>query len=78
MSEPKIFEEWREEVRTAKRLLRPAAFLMSHDEMRVMNWCALCQSRKMTPGELLAENRHTQKAGSQRVTRRRETAKLVT
>lgn len=56
VSEPKIFEEWREEVRTAKRLLRPAAFLMSHDEMRVMNWCALCQSRKMTPGELLADN----------------------
>ena len=56
VSEPKIFEEWREEVRQADRLLHPAAFLMSHDEMRVMNWCALCRSRKMTPGELLADN----------------------
>jgi hypothetical protein len=29
---------------------------MSHDEMRVMNRCALCRSKNMTPGELLAEN----------------------
>jgi hypothetical protein len=29
---------------------------MSHDEMRVMNQCALCQSQHMTPGELLAWN----------------------
>jgi hypothetical protein len=29
---------------------------MSHDEMRVMNQCALCQGKNMTPGELLAWN----------------------
>ena len=29
---------------------------MSHDELRVMNQCALCQSKHMTPGELLAWN----------------------
>ncbi len=56
VSEPKIFEEWREEVKRADALLRPAAFMMSHDEMRVMNWCALCRSKGLTPGELLAEN----------------------
>jgi hypothetical protein len=56
VSEPKIFEEWRDEVKRTDTLLKPAAFLMSHDEMRVMNWCALCRSRKMTPGELLADN----------------------
>ncbi|NLH99234.1 MAG: hypothetical protein GX446_07050 [Chthonomonadales bacterium] len=56
VSEPKIFEEWREEIKHADTLLKPSAFLMSHDEMRVMNWCALCRSRKMTPGELLADN----------------------
>ncbi len=58
VSEPKIFDEWRDEVKHADSLLHPAAFLMSHDEMRVMNHCALCQSKKMTPGELLAENVH--------------------
>lgn len=56
VSEPKIFEDWREEVKQADALLHPAAFLMSHDEMRVMNHCALCRSKNMTPGELLAEN----------------------
>jgi hypothetical protein len=29
---------------------------MSHDEIRVANWCAACQARKLTPGRMLAEN----------------------
>jgi hypothetical protein len=56
LSEPKIFDEWREEVRKANELLHPAAFFMSHDEMRVINQCALCRSQGKTPGELLAAN----------------------
>lgn len=56
ISEPKIFEDWRAEVEKAEELLHPAAFFMSHDEMRVMNQCASCQSKNMTPGELLAWN----------------------
>jgi hypothetical protein len=56
MSEPQIFAEWREEVQRVNELLRPAAFFMSHDELRVMNQCALCRSKHMTPGELLAWN----------------------
>jgi hypothetical protein len=58
LSEPKIFADWREEVIRANDLLHPAAFFMSHDELRVMNQCALCQSKGMTPGELLAWNVH--------------------
>jgi len=56
ISEPKIFDDWRSEIKQADELLHPAAFMMSHDEMRVMNQCALCQSKGMTPGELLAWN----------------------
>lgn len=56
LSEPRIFEDWREQVKRVDELLHPASFLMSHDELRVMNQCALCQSKKMTPGELLAWN----------------------
>lgn len=56
LSEPKIFEDWRDEVKRANDLFHPAAFLMSHDELRVVNQCDLCQSKKMTPGELLAWN----------------------
>ena len=58
LSEPKIFTDWRDEVKKANDLLHPAAFLMSHDELRVVNQCALCRSKHMTPGELLAWNVH--------------------
>ncbi len=58
MSEPKIFDDWRQEVQQVNDLLQPAAFMMSHDELRVMNHCAACLSKNMTPGELLAWNVH--------------------
>jgi hypothetical protein len=29
---------------------------MSHDEIRVANWCKACRDRKLSPGQLLAEN----------------------
>jgi hypothetical protein len=58
LSEPKIFDDWREEVKQANDRLHPAAFFMSHDEMRVINQCALCQSKHLTPGQLLAWNVH--------------------
>jgi hypothetical protein len=56
VSEPKMFEDWQEEVKRVDDLLHPAAFFMSHDEMRVMNQCALCRSKNITAGELLAWN----------------------
>jgi hypothetical protein len=58
LSEPKVFADWREEVRHADSLFHPAAFFMSHDELRVVNQCALCQSKGLTPGQLLAWNVH--------------------
>ncbi|MDQ2732009.1 MAG: carbohydrate binding domain-containing protein [Armatimonadota bacterium] len=58
LSEPKVFDDWREEVKTANDLYHPDAFFMQHDELRVINQCALCQSKHMTPGELLAWNIH--------------------
>lgn len=56
LSEPKIFDDWRAEVEAANKLYHPDAFFMEHDELRVINQCALCQSKHMTPGELLAWN----------------------
>jgi hypothetical protein len=56
LSEPKIFDEWREDVKRANDLLHPTGFLMSHDELRVANQCALCQSKHLTAGQLLAWN----------------------
>ena len=31
-------------------------YFMSHDEIRVMNWCAACQARQLDAGPMLAEN----------------------
>jgi Carbohydrate binding domain len=56
LSEPKVFEDWEAEVKRADELFHPAAYFMSHDEIRVANQCALCQSKHMTAGELLAWN----------------------
>ncbi|MFA6110282.1 MAG: carbohydrate binding domain-containing protein [Candidatus Latescibacterota bacterium] len=56
LSEPRIFADWRAEVARADSLLHPAAFFMSHDELRVVNQCARCRSRGLTPGQLLAWN----------------------
>jgi len=58
LSEPRIFADWRAEVQRADSLFHPAAFFMSHDELRVVNQCALCQSKGLTPGQLLAWNVH--------------------
>jgi len=56
LSEPRVFDAWRADVRLANDRLHPAAFLMSHDELHVVNQCALCRSRGLTAGQLLAWN----------------------
>jgi hypothetical protein len=58
LSEPKIFDDWKAEVEKADKLYHPDAFLMQHDELRVINQCAACRAKNMTPGELLAWNVH--------------------
>jgi hypothetical protein len=58
LSEPKVFADWEADVKQASDLFHPAGFFMSHDEIRVMNQCALCRSKGMTAGELLAWNVH--------------------
>jgi hypothetical protein len=35
------------------------SYMMSHDEIRVMNWCAACQQRNMDAGAMLADNVRT-------------------
>jgi hypothetical protein len=34
-------------------------YMMSHDEIRVLNWCAACQKRGLDAGPLLADNVRT-------------------
>jgi len=56
LSEPKVYEILREQVRAVNDLLHPSSFFMQHDEIRVANWDEACRSRGLTPGELLADN----------------------
>jgi hypothetical protein len=58
LSEPKVFDDWKEDIQRANELLHPAGFFMSHDEIRCMNQCAQCRSMNMTAGQLLAWNVH--------------------
>jgi len=56
LTEPKVYEVMRDQMERVEKLFHPTAVMMSHDEIRVGNWCALCQSQKKTPGQLLAVN----------------------
>ena len=56
LSEPKVYDLLRDQARRVEALYHPKTFFMQHDEMRVANWCQACQSRKLTPGQLLADN----------------------
>ena len=56
LSEPELDKILLTQARRINELFQPKSFFMSHDEIRVANWCRACQDRKLSPGELLAEN----------------------
>ena len=56
LTEPKVDAILRDQVRRVNDLLKPKTFFLSHDEIRVANWCASCRWKKTTPGKLLADN----------------------
>jgi hypothetical protein len=56
LSEPKVDDLLRDQARRVEDLLKPSTIFMSHDEIRVANWCRACRARKQTPGALLADN----------------------
>lgn len=55
-SEPKTTELLREQARLMHKTWQAKGYMMSHDEIRVLNWCDACQARHLTPGQMLAEN----------------------
>lgn len=56
LSEPKVYDLLADQARRVCRLLQPRTVFMSHDELRVANWCRACRDRQMSAGELLADN----------------------
>jgi hypothetical protein len=56
LSDPKVYELLRDQARRVHELLKPKTYFMSHDEIRVANWCKTCQATGKTPGAMLADN----------------------
>ena len=56
ISEPKVYALLKEQINGVQKLLHPTGYFLSHDEFRVANWCAACQARNLTPGQMLADN----------------------
>ena len=56
LADPAVFQVIRDQVRRVQKLLEPKTFFLSHDEIRLANWCGACNRQGRTAGELLAEN----------------------
>jgi hypothetical protein len=55
-SEPRTLELLRDQARRMHEAWQAHGYMMSHDEIRVLNWCAACQQRNLDAGALLADN----------------------
>ena len=55
-SEPKTMELLRDNAVRVHKAFGAKGYMMSHDEIRVLNWCEACQKRHLTPGQILAAN----------------------
>ena len=58
-SEPRTVELLRDQARRVHSAWSAKGYMMSHDEIRVLNWCEACQKRGLDAGALLADNART-------------------
>jgi len=55
-SEPRTLELLRDQARRMHAAWGARGYMMSHDEIRVLNWCQACQRRNLDAGAILADN----------------------
>jgi len=55
-SEPRTVELLRDQARRMHAAWGAKGYMMSHDEIRVLNWCDACQRRHLDAGAILADN----------------------
>jgi hypothetical protein len=55
-SEPGTIELLRDQARRMHAAWGAKGYMMSHDEIRVLNWCEACRNRHLDAGALLADN----------------------
>jgi hypothetical protein len=58
-SEPRTVELLQDQARRLHSAWGAKGYMMSHDEIRVFNWCAACRRRNLDAGPLLADNVRT-------------------
>jgi hypothetical protein len=56
LADPEVFQVLEKQVRRVDTLFSPKTFFLSHDEIRLANWCDACRRDGQTAGQLLAEN----------------------
>jgi hypothetical protein len=55
-SEPQTDQLLRDEARRIRDLWQAGSHLMSHDEWRVLGWDQACAARRLSPGQIVADN----------------------
>jgi len=55
MSEPKVYEIWREQARLIHKYLAPSRYFLSMDEIRAGGSCEACKRRNMTMAQILGD-----------------------
>ncbi len=55
-SEEKTYELLRDQAVRMHELWGAHGYMMSHDEIRILNHCGACDARHLTPGEIIADN----------------------
>jgi len=58
-SEPATLNLLRDQAQRMRVAWGARGYLMSHDEIRVLNWCSACQARGLDAGPMLADNVRT-------------------
>ena len=58
-SEPATLNLLRDQAQRMQAAWGTRGYFMSHDEIRVLNWCGACQARHLDAGPLLADNVRT-------------------
>ena len=59
VSEPATVNLLRDQARRMQAAWGTRGYFMSHDEIRVFNWCPACQARGLDAGQMLADNVRT-------------------
>lgn len=55
MSEPRVYEIWRNVARRVQDALSPDHYFLSMDEIRQGGWCGACEERRLSAAEMLGD-----------------------